>query len=99
VAAAIRSSAISKVLFCYAKIPAIPKYGCVQEMPADPQLERARRRRMRHAERKLKEAQQRLMRTERSIHYWTRILADLRHERTRAIQHPLWPDEVDKSED
>jgi hypothetical protein len=54
---------------------------------------------MRHAERKLKEAQQRLMRTERSIHYWTRILADLRHERTRAIQHPLWPDEVDKSED
>jgi hypothetical protein len=47
---------------------------------------------MRYAERKLKEAQQRLKRTERSIVYWSRIVADLRHERTRAIQPPLWPE-------
>jgi hypothetical protein len=54
---------------------------------------------MRSAERKLKEARQRLARTERSILYWSRILADLRHERTRAIQPPLWPEEETKAED
>jgi hypothetical protein len=62
-------------------------------MPADPQLEKARRQRMRTAERKLKEAQQRLARTERSIAYWSRILADLRYRQTRAVQPPLWPEE------
>ncbi len=67
-------------------------------MPADLQLDRARSQRIRLAERKLKEAQQRLARTERSILYWSRILADLRHERTRAIQPPLWPDEQTKEE-
>jgi hypothetical protein len=51
---------------------------------------------MRHAERKLKDAQGRLARTERSILHWSRILADLKHERTRAIQPPLWPDEEAK---
>lgn len=61
-------------------------------MPTDPQLDRIRRRRMRHAERKLKAAQGRLARTERSILYWSRILADLKHERTRAVQPPLWPE-------
>jgi hypothetical protein len=48
---------------------------------------------MRLAERKLKEAQQRLARTERSIVYWSRILADLKHERLRAVQTPLWPED------
>ena len=62
-------------------------------MPKDPQLDRIRRRRMRYAERKLKEAQQRLGRAERSILHWSRILADLRYERTRAIQQPLWPED------
>jgi len=68
-------------------------------MPADSQLDQARRQRMRLAERKLKEAQQRLARTERSIVYWSRILADLRHERTRAVQPPLWPEEEPKAAD
>jgi hypothetical protein len=54
---------------------------------------------MRHAERKLKEAQGRLVRTERSILHWSRILADLRHERTRAVQPPLWPEEETKAAD
>lgn len=62
-------------------------------MPKDPHLDRARRLRMRLAERKLKEAQQRLARTERSIVYWSRILADLKHERLRAVQTPLWPED------
>jgi hypothetical protein len=53
---------------------------------------------MRLAERKLKEAQQRMARTERSIVYWSRILADLKHERTRAVQPPLWPEEQTKEE-
>jgi hypothetical protein len=65
-------------------------------MHDDPQLDRARSRRMRYAERKLREAQRRLARTERSILHWSRILADLRHERTRAIQPPLWPEEETK---
>jgi hypothetical protein len=68
-------------------------------MHDDPQLDQARRRRMRYAERKLREAQRRLSRAERSILHWSRILADLRQERTRAVQHPLWPEEVDKTED
>ena len=50
-------------------------------MPVDPQLDRARRQRLRYAERKLKEAQQRLARTERSIVYWSRIVADLNRGR------------------
>ena len=54
---------------------------------------------MRHAERKLKEAQQRLARTERSIVYWSRMVADLKHERTRAVQPPLWPEEETKAAD
>jgi hypothetical protein len=62
-------------------------------MREDTALDRVRRRRMRYAEGKLRAAQLRLTRTERSIRYWTRILADLRHERTRAIQPPLWPEE------
>jgi hypothetical protein len=53
---------------------------------------------MRLAERKLKEAQQRRARTERSVVYWSRILADLKHERTRAVQPPLWPEEQAKEE-
>jgi len=48
---------------------------------------------MRTAERKLKEAQQRLARTERSIAYWSRILADFKYRQTRAVQPPLWPEE------
>jgi len=48
-----------------------------------PKLDKARRRRMRYAERKLKEAQRRLASANRGIAYWSRILADLRHERTR----------------
>jgi len=47
---------------------------------------------MRYAERKLKEAQRRLARANRSVVYWSRIIADLRHERTRAVQPPLWPE-------
>lgn len=68
-------------------------------MHDDPQLDRARHRRMRYAERKLREAQSRQARTERSIVYWSRILADLRHERTRAIQPPLWPEDETKAAD
>ena len=62
-------------------------------MSIDQQIDCAQRQRMRHAERKLKEAQQRLARTERSIQYWSRIVADLKHERTRDIQPSLWPEE------
>jgi hypothetical protein len=51
---------------------------------------------MRYAERKLKEAQQRMARAERSILYWSRKLADLRYERTRAIQPALWPEDETK---
>ena len=67
-------------------------------MPIDPQLDRIQSKRMRHAERKLKEAQRQLARTERSILYWSRIVADLQHDRTRAIQPPLWPEEETKPE-
>lgn len=67
-------------------------------MPTDSQLDRIRRRQMRHAERKLKEAQGRQARTERSILHWSRILADLKHERTRAVQPPLWPEEEAREE-
>jgi hypothetical protein len=65
-------------------------------MLTNPQLDRIRRRRIRYAERKLKEAQQRLARAERSILHWSRILADLRYERTRAIQPALWPEDETK---
>jgi hypothetical protein len=66
-------------------------------MPANPKLNRVQHQRMRYAERKLKEAQQRLTRTERSIVYWSRIVADLRHERTRAVQPPHWPEDDTKT--
>ncbi|MGD0939473.1 MAG: hypothetical protein ABR905_07150 [Terracidiphilus sp.] len=56
------------------------------------QREKARRKRMRYAEGKLKQAQQRLTRANRSIVFWSRIVADLRHERIRAVQPPLWPE-------
>jgi hypothetical protein len=36
----------------------------------------------------------RLSRAERSVQYWTRKLADLRHEKTRTFQPPLWPEEA-----
>jgi len=62
-------------------------------MPIDRQLDRVKRKRMHHAERKLKEAQRQLTRTERSILYWSRVIADLKHERTRAVQPLLWPQE------
>jgi hypothetical protein len=62
-------------------------------MPKNRQLDPVKRKRMRHAERKLKEAQRQMIRTERSIQYWSRIVADLKHETTRAIQPPLWPEE------
>ncbi len=52
---------------------------------------------MRHAERKLKEAQKQLTRTERSILYWSRVVVDLKHERMRAIQPPLWPEDETRS--
>lgn len=65
----------------------------------NPQLDRAQRQRMRNAERKLREARQRLTRIERSIVYWSRIVADLKYERTRAIQPPLWPEEETKAAD
>jgi hypothetical protein len=66
-------------------------------MPIDRKLDPIKRKRMRHAEQKLKEAQRQLARTERSILYWSRVVADLKHERTCAIQPPLWPEEEAKS--
>jgi hypothetical protein len=65
-------------------------------MPIERKLDPIKRKRMRHAELKLKEAQRQLARTERSIRYWSRVVADLKHERTRAIQPPLWPEEETK---
>ncbi len=67
-------------------------------MAIDRQLDRIKRKRMRHAERKLKEAQLQRLRTERSILYWSRVIADLKHERTRAVQPPLWPQEDSKQQ-
>jgi hypothetical protein len=67
-------------------------------MAIDRQLDRIKRKRMRHAERKLKEAQRQRVRTERSILYWSRVIADLKHERTRAVQPPLWPQEDSKQQ-
>ncbi len=66
-------------------------------MPIDRKLDPVKRKRMRHAERKLKEAQQQLARSERSIQYWSRIVADLKHERMRAVQPPLWPEDEAKT--
>jgi hypothetical protein len=54
---------------------------------------------MRYSERKLREAHRRPAQTERSILHWSRILADLRHEKTRAIQPPLWPEGEAKAAD
>jgi hypothetical protein len=62
-------------------------------MKETPKIDPALRRRLRQAEAKLRAAQLRLSRTERSILYWTRILAELRHERTRAVQPALWPED------
>jgi hypothetical protein len=62
-------------------------------MSIDRKLDPIKRMRMRHAERKLKAAQHQLARTERSILYWSRVVADLKYERTCAIQPPLWPEE------
>jgi hypothetical protein len=62
-------------------------------MPKDKQLDQIQLKRMRYAERKLKHAQRQLARTERSISYWSTIIADLKYERTRAVQPPLWPEE------
>jgi hypothetical protein len=61
-------------------------------MPIDRQLDGIARKRMRHAERKLKEAQRQLVCTERSIQYRRRIIADIKHEKNAgdsAIQPPL----------
>jgi hypothetical protein len=65
-------------------------------MPENKKIEQAERRRLRYAERKLSEAKLSSARAERGILYWSRILADLRHKRTRAIQPPLWPEEDTK---
>lgn len=67
-------------------------------MPIDRKLDPARRKRMRLAERKLKEARRLLARAERGVSYWSRILADLKHERMRAVQPPLWPEEESERE-
>lgn len=68
-------------------------------MTSDSKPDPALRRRMRTAERKLREAEKRLMQTERSIRHWSRVLADLRYEKTCATQHPLWPAEELKTAD
>ena len=62
-------------------------------MPQKPKFDRGRRRRIRYAERKLHEANLRLARAERSIRYWSRVLADLNYEKTCEVQPPLWSDE------
>jgi len=62
-------------------------------MTTDPQQQKARRHKLREAERKLKEAQRRLSRAERSVVHWSRTVADIKYERTCAIQPPLWPEE------
>jgi hypothetical protein len=67
-------------------------------MPEKPNLDRAQRRRKRYAERKLHEAQQRLTRTERSIKYWSRVLADLKYGQNCAVQRLLWPEEQVESD-
>jgi hypothetical protein len=66
-------------------------------MPVDRKLDPVKRRRMRHAERKLKDAQRQLARAERSIQYWSRVMADIKHDRMRAIQPPLWPEDETKT--
>jgi hypothetical protein len=53
---------------------------------------------VRYAERKLREAQLRLARNERSIVHWSRKLADLKYERTCAVQPSLWPQEKTNEE-
>ncbi len=61
-------------------------------MTSNSKLDPAQRRRMRNAERKLRDAQKRLTQTERSIRHWSRVLADLKYEKTCATQPPLWPE-------
>jgi len=70
----------------------------IPRMTQNPHFDKIRRRRMRLAERKLREAQSRMARTERAIQYWTRIVADLKYERVLAVQPPLWPIEDTKDE-
>jgi hypothetical protein len=60
-------------------------------MPVD-RAERTRKKRLRHATRKLRDARRRLARAERSVAYWTRKLNDLKYESVRAIQLPLISD-------
>jgi hypothetical protein len=61
-------------------------------MEEPPGRNKALRQKMRYAERKLKDAQKRMARANRSVVYWSRIIVDLKHERTRAVQPPLWPE-------
>jgi len=67
-------------------------------MTQNPHFDKTRRRRMRMAERKLREAQSRMARTERTIQYWSRVVADLKYERVLAVQPALWPVEDAKEE-
>lgn len=53
------------------------------------QTHRARTRRIKYASKKLKDAQVRWARAERSVTYWTRVLNDLKYEATQAVQLPL----------
>lgn len=57
-------------------------------MTVDPK-ERMRKRRIRYASKKLRDARGRLARAERSVVYWTRLLNDLKYESIRAVQLPL----------
>jgi hypothetical protein len=45
--------------------------------------------RLRRAKKKLKEARGRAARAERSVAYWTRLIADLHYETVLAVQLPL----------
>ena len=62
-------------------------------MSMDPISDRSQRQRLRHAERKLMEAQKCLVRAQGSVASWTQKVADLRYENLRAVQKPLWPEE------
>jgi capsule polysaccharide export protein KpsE/RkpR len=60
--------------------------------------DRSKRKRLRHAERKLLQAQKRLVRAQRSVASWTQKVADLRYEGLRAVQRLFWPEEDAKPE-
>jgi hypothetical protein len=53
------------------------------------QVDRIKRKRLRHSERKLTEALRHRLRSESSISFWSKVIADLKLERTRAVQHRL----------